>query len=209
MRENFIGTLEYLTWDRPWRMTGIAGETFDLRECFWRFAVANRDAPAAHEFTRDNYALKIDKGSDCALQFITVGAGILLSKTEGFGFSNVSAYLEMTLQTLNGRCVIVHSSAGGFVIEVDPTEEVFGVKYFGNGNSARVPDGAEIEVCKIGSDQACIFLSASGRGFECQKFDSPTARNLLHRKSENAIRAQRIGNCAITGREDQTEGTAV
>ena len=83
----------------------------------------------------------------------------------------------------------------------DASEQVFGV-YFTDGNSCEVPSDAEKTFCKAGQHDCCIFLSAGTGGFHCEKFNSPLARMLLDRLAKGAIRASRIGNCALLGRKE-------
>lgn len=198
------GPLEYLGWQYPTWKIGI---DHDLKGAFWRFAEKNRDQPCRQEYSRGSYTLTADPEAEFDLSYNESGLGILLTKRKrgGFGFTNVTAYLEWALQALNGRDVIAEISDTKFTVAADPGENVFGVYFTSPGNSARIPDGAENSICKVGTSEACLFTSFSTKGFRCEKFSGSTAGMLLARKAEGTIRAQRIGNCALLGREEDKE----
>ena len=119
-----------------------------------------------------------------------------------FGYSNIGAYLPSTLQRINGRTVIVSIDEAGIKIEADPTEEVYGIYYTGEGNCCAIPEDDLKTVCKPSTDDCCIFLACSGNGFECLKFSGMSARMLLDRYGKKEMNATRIGNCAILGRKE-------
>jgi hypothetical protein len=202
------GKLEYLTWDHPWNVTPVdaAGAELgpiDVKEFFWAVAQRHKDKLCSHDESRSHYELKADPTSEFNLEFEKVGWGLGLFMTEGrFGFSNVAAYLEAAFCRLNGRHVIVESTADSFKISADPGHQVFGVKYHGSGNYAQVPEGKERDLCKVGTVDACLFSVCGPDGFECAKFSGYTARALLDRKAKGDIRATRIGDCECTGRVD-------
>jgi len=126
---------------------------------------------------------------------------IILKKIDGFGFSNIGSYLPDMLQRLNGRKIIVTILEEGISIENDSEEKVFEL-YYTNGNSCAIPEDKIKTLCKIGTNDTCIFCTVSSVGFECAKFDSYMARQLLYRYSEGTMNASRIGNCAIVGRKE-------
>jgi hypothetical protein len=124
---------------------------------------------------------------------------ILLEKIDGFGMSNLCAYLPEYFQRLNGMNVIVEIEDNFISIIHDPDEKVYEINYT-RGNSCKIPDDDVKTICKPGEKDCCIFLSMASGGFECQKFDSSTCRMLLDRHSKGTMRASRIGNCMIVGR---------
>lgn len=205
MIQAIIGKLEYLTWDRPWALALEGGGTHDAAVPFWDTALAMAGQRAGHSYQKDFYALRLDEGSPTELRTGGRGEGAGLFNMDGsFGFSNVAAYLEWTLVALNGREVIVLFAPGRlFRIEATVTEQVPEVKYYGSGNMGRIPAGEEFSRCKAGEPDCCIFLTGAPSGFQCAKFSGPLARSLLHRKAQGTMRATRIGNCRLVGREEE------
>ncbi|UYO50298.1 hypothetical protein KQX64_06910 [Rhodopseudomonas palustris] len=202
LRDLIEGRLDYLTWDRPWLIWN-GGTSIDLRRPFWLAARLWRNKPCWHSYDRQHYQFGPAADSRYSLKFDRIGDGILLRKRDGFGFVNVATYFEHAMMRSNGRRVIVDVSEQSFLFRPDPSDEVFGVEYFHDGNTARIPAGAEHAICKIGTESACLFAAAEPRGFVCMKFDGPTTRDLLARKAAGDIRATRIGSCAVTGREGE------
>lgn len=197
--QTYSGLLKFISWGKPWTVTGPDGE-YDMREGFWQVADALKDKTCAVEQVRDKFHLFFDLAGLTDLEFKTRGEGIML--VSDTGFSNVASYLELTLQALNGRQVIVNLSSFGFRIDAAPGEDVPSVKYYGDGNMSRVPKGMEVAVCKMGQGaECCIFLTGSARGFECAKFDGAGTNFFLHRHAEGKMNAGRIGNCKNIGRE--------
>lgn len=146
--------------------------------------------------------LELDKDSDRILKYEREDGSLLLllSNADGsFGFSNINAYLPDTLQKLNGREVnfIVDDNK----IEIEPVGESYKLFYTRN-NCCSISNDDVNKVCKPGSSETCIFLSVSSDGFECLKFDSPSARMLLHRLKNGNINAKRIGDCELAGRKE-------
>ncbi|KQU96478.1 hypothetical protein [Devosia sp. Root105] len=198
------GRLEYLSWDRPWKV----GE-LDAAPHFWDVAESLQNIRAEHAYHRDGYTLRANPEAVTELRHGGRGNGAGLFNADGrFGFSNVAAYLEWSLCALNGRTVnLIVSPSTIFSIEAAAFEEVPEVRFFGEGNMSRgSPDAAPNDefvkrVCQPGSADCCIFLTAGADGFSCAKFSGSTARLLLDRKAEGTMRASRIGNCRIVGRE--------
>lgn len=126
---------------------------------------------------------------------------MILDVPNEFGFSNIGAYLPDTLQRLNGMRIIVETDETSISFRHDEDETVNEIKYTSN-NSCHVSDDDVKTICKIGQEDCCIFLTASGDGFNCEKFNSGTARILLDRHAEGTMNATRIGNCKIVGRID-------
>jgi len=195
------GRLEYLGWRRPWNIE-TRGNRIDLSVEFWKVARGLKDKPAAMEYQRDLFAIKADPASPSNLEYNVEGEGVIVSRRESFGFSNVAAYCETILCNLNGREVIVAIEDAGFKVFANPQQVVPSVKFRNPGNMCRIPAGHEQTVCGVKTGDACIFLTVSADGFGCAKFSS-LARHLLDRKAEGTMRATRIGNCRNDGREEK------
>jgi hypothetical protein len=144
------------------------------------------------------YLMRFEKNDkeDTILMILEVGGG-------KWGMSNLGAYVPDMLQRLNGMQIIVEFDDVSISIKHDETEKVPELNYNTEGNSCRVSPEFAKEVCKIGQDGCCIFLTASGGGFECEKFDDYMSRMLLGRHAEGTMRANRIGNCKIVGRVEE------
>jgi hypothetical protein len=194
------GRLEYLGWRRPWNIE-TRGNKIDLSVEFWKVASALKDTPSAMEYQRDLIGIAADPASPFNLEYNVEGEGVIISRREGFGFSSVVYHCESIFCALNGREVIVAIEEAGFKVFANPQEVVPSVKFYGDGNMSRIRPGDERAVCGVATGDACIFLTASAKGFECAKFSS-FARHLLDRKAEGTIRATRIGNCRNVGREE-------
>lgn len=201
------GRLLYMGWfNLPWKLVTDDGET-DLWPILDKFLTSLNGKRADHEQTHDSYTLLANKSSEFQFKYIP-GKRVFLEKPEGFGLSNVFAYLDTTLGWLSGRLVKIEIENGKQIKFVaDTSEDVFGV-YFTDGNSCEVPSNAEKTVCKEGQHDCCIFLTMSAKGFSCEKFNSPLARVLLDRLAKGTMRASRIGNCALLGRKEREIATA-
>lgn len=205
------GRLEFLGWThRPWKLVTGADDVdlWPLFESAWK-VLNGREATMDVEL--DSFVLRPDPSSPIRFQYRPGQSPLLVKKEgfgmskEGFGMSNVAAYLEEALVSLDGRQVEVSYEIGqpDITIAADPTEEVFGLYFTGEGNSCAIPQGAEQTICKIDREaDACIFVLMGADGFSCKKFNGPMARVLLDRLAKSAIRARRIGNCALLGRKE-------
>lgn len=194
------GRLEYLGWQRPWKLDGR--EPTDLAQPFWTFAEARRGKGVTHAYDRDGYTLTASDASEFDLHFMEVGEGIIAQKREGFGMFSVHAYLEWALLALNGRHVIATINEDAFKLARDPAEDVPGVVYKRDGNMGLIPPGMAHSICKMGHGPACcIFLVGSAEGLECGKFDPVFARTIVERKAKGLMNADRIGDCRLIGRE--------
>lgn len=195
------GTLLYMGWfNHPWRLATREGDV-DLWPPVETFLVSLNGKPAAHDWKLESYTLAADDASEFQFAYVP-GERVLLEKVNGFGVSNVYAYLDEALRFISGRLVHIEIEDGvRLYFSADPSEEVFGVYFRGHGNSCEVPRGAERTICKIGEPDCCIFLACTAGGFTCEKFNGPIARMLLDHLAENATNARRIGNCAIRGRK--------
>lgn len=199
MPNKLAGTLEYLKWDHPWKITSAAGDQ-DLAAHFWEAAQTMQGRPAALSYTRDSFTLALDESAENVVKFETLGEGIILTRKDGgFGLQNVLAYTEDALIRLNGRRIIATVEADRFDIIADPfAQPVPDVNYFGSGNMGRIPDPMP---CRPGhGEETCIFLVGGHAGFECGKFSS-IARTVLWRKADGSMSAGRIGDCRLNGRE--------
>ena len=206
--EIFEGKLRFLGWrNRPWLLSADDGRQIDLWPYFVKALTNLNGKSAKMEQGRDNslsgISFKLDKSSEFKVEF-KVGVATAMVKKEGIGWSNIIAYVENTLQAINGRQVIVKIRNNySFFIEADPTEKVFGL-YYTHNNSCSIPNHEAMEICQVGKGaHSCIFASVTGDGFECQKFDPPIARMILDRMARSMIGARRIGNCAILGRVER------
>lgn len=201
------GRLLYMGWfNLPWKLVTDEGE-IDLWPVIDKFLTSLNGKRASHKQTRDGYTLSADKSSEFQFKYVS-GEYVLLKKPEGFGMSNVHAYLDTALGWLSGRLVETEIEDGKQVkFTADASEEVFGVYFVGDGNSCEVPRGAEKTICKAGQHDCCIFLSMGAGGFNCEKFSISMARMLLDRLAKGNIRASRIGNCALLGRKEHKVAT--
>ena len=188
--------------NRPWTLIQPDGSKIDLYPLIDQALLALNGKPAEHKQGRESYSLMLDDSTEMIVEYKTDGVA-LLTKPKGFGMSNIGAYLPGALTWLSGRKVEIEFSEKGFKIAADPTEQVFGVQFFGRGNSCRIPEGAEKSVCKVGTSDCCIFMAAGSDGFTCEKFGS-MGQHMLGRRFEGTMRASRVGNCVCTGREEDT-----
>lgn len=198
---NLKGRLWYLWWsNKPWKLITDEGE-IDLWPHIEQVFLSLSGKRTSHKRERESYALFLDQDSSGRLKY-EPGELLILEAIEGFGFSNIYAYLDDALICLDGRMVEIEINDKGLKICADKTEKVFGV-YFTDGNSCKIPKGAEYTVCKIGQGkETCIFVSVSSNGFYCKKFSGMTARGLLDRLAKGTINAGRIGNCSLLGRKE-------
>ncbi len=181
MLQKLKGRLLYMGWFHlPWKLVTENGE-IDLWPVIDKFLTSLNGKRADHRQERDGYTLSAEESSKFAFKYVP-GQYVLLEKPEGFGMSNVHAYLADALVSLSGRMVEIEIEDGKQMkFAADKTEEVYGVYFVGEGNSCEVPRGVEKTVCKAGQRDCCIFLSAGAGGFFCEKFSGPTARMLLDR----------------------------
>ena len=201
----FKGRLVYSgSWvNRPWALTQDHGLVIDIYtfidEVLWKLNGKFVSKHTNGEF----YSLRSDSKSKLRLQYEPDKLA-LLKKDDKSASSNIGSYLPEILTWLSGRSVRIEVSDTGFKIMANQSEKVFGVKFFGDGNMARVPLGAEVNVCKISQPDCCIFLTAQADGFACAKFSS-LAQGLLVRHFKGTIRASRVGRCAIIGQEKKDQ----
>lgn len=197
------GRLHFLGWFiSPWKLTTEDGQEID----FWpkiEDVLKSLNGKGADQYrNKDSYILVANKSAVFKLEY-KPGESLALVKKNSFAFSNVQAYIEESLIWLSGRLVKVELENHRLSISADPSENVLGVYFTGEGNSCKIPAGAEETVCKIGQGkETCIFTAVSGGGFLCEKFSGPTARMLLSRFAAGTMNAGRIGNCTVLGRKD-------
>ena len=202
------GKLTFISFWHPINLETEDGE-LDLRvQYFGTFRELN-DKKASMTYGMNDLTILADAESEYEMVFECTNdtpelrdddtIGMILKKSgEGWGMSNISAYLSDILQRLNGMQVIVECGEDSIAIKHDEAEEVYEIKYTRN-NSCQIPTEDLTKVCKIGEADCCIFMSVGSCGFECQKFDS-MASHLLKRHAEGTMKASRIGNCKIIGR---------
>lgn len=195
------GKLEFISIFKPIRLISEDSE-IDLRKYYFDLFEKLNGKKSKMNYHMNDIEICSDDNSEYVIKYENDNNGILiiLDKINEFGFSNIKAYLSDMLQRLNGRCVIVTASENSIKIISDPSEEVFGL-YYTNSNNCKIPDDKIKSLCKIGEEDCCIFCCVGSNGFECLKFNSPSARMLLGRYSRNDINATKIGNCAILGRK--------
>lgn len=202
MLQEFKGKLQYMGWfNLPWKLI-MGNEQIDLWSIVDSFFTSLNGKNAKQEESLNGFVLSADENSKEQFEYIP-NKRVLLNASDGFGFSNVQAYLDEALIRFSGRMVNIKVEDGKNIeFAVDKSEKVFGVYYVGEGNTCKVPKGAEKTVCKIGESDCCIFLSLGSNGFRCLKFSgSPMAGVLLDRLAKGTIRATRIGDCALLGRK--------
>lgn len=202
--QNVKGTLIYSgNWIlRPWLLTQEDGSSIDIYPYIDEMLTARNGKPAKQMYVdSETYRLAFDDTLDYVLDYESDGRA-LLRKSEGFGIENLGSYLPMALTVFSGRVVEITIDETGLTIRADDGEKVFGVEYHKRGNSCRVPEGAEKTVCKIGTSDCCIFLAGGPDGFACEKFSDRTSKLLLSRHFHGEMRATRVGNCRVIGREE-------
>jgi hypothetical protein len=199
------GKLEFISFWHPIKLETKNGE-IDLRDEYFQVFKNLNGKPAKMKGKMNSLTVLGDKKSEYLLKFEKNDTkdtiSILLEKRNGFGMSNLGSYVPNMLQRLNGMQVILKITKNSINVAYDPDYEVFELNYTRN-NSCKIPDDKVKEICKIGEDGCCIFCTVGSNGFECQKFDSYMARNLLDRYAEGTMRANRIGNCKVIGRIEE------
>lgn len=202
------GRLLYMGWfNLPWKLVMGDGE-IDLWSVIDKFFISLNGKRADHKRERDGYTLAADESSEFQFKYVP-GEYVLLEKSEGFGMSNVHAYLDIVLSWLSGRMVEIEIKDGKQIkFTADKSEKVYGVYFVGDGSSCEVPSGTEKAICRVGQHDCCIFLSVGADGFNCEKFNSSLAHMLLDRLAKGNIRASRIRNCALIGRKEREAVTA-
>ncbi len=201
-KQILTGRLEFLRTDKPIKLISGSKE-IDLWNLYGMLFMRLNGKKVSLDYGMNYITIKHDEESEFLMSYENDGNGIsaMLTKIEGFGFSNLMAYLPDMFQRLNGRNVIVSIDDNEINITNDPSEIVFGL-YYTNSNSCHISDDAVKKVCKIGTKDACIFCTVGVNGFECQKFDSYMARQILYKHSEGEMNASRIGDCSILGRKE-------
>ncbi|MFC1686411.1 hypothetical protein ACFLZS_00540 [Patescibacteria group bacterium] len=206
---DYQGWLYYLTPEHCKIVTG-EGKEIDLCPIIEDFLSSIDGKKTSHEEGKDYYALRVDPDSEFTYYHDSDKENKRikgLNKTSGTGWSNVNAYLENAMTWIDGRLVNFEISEDQLRIEADPSEEVFGVYFTGEGASCAVSEENAKNICGFGGEDTCVFLSMEtdqdGTSFVCDKFYSYLARILLRRLAEGSTKAKRIGNCALLGREEE------
>ncbi|WP_336801745.1 hypothetical protein [Kaistia sp. MMO-174] len=199
------GRLRFYGWTHPtWDLLQPDGSAVDIKPAFWEAILSMAGKRGGHDYVGHHFPsmrIYLEPRSDREILAREIDCGIIESRLDNAGWSNIAAYFEQILVALAGRLVEFKASPDEIEIIADRTEKVPHVLYFGRGNSARVPDGAERIVCRAGEADCCIFLTMGTGGFECAKFSGPMALHLLQRAGAGEMRATRLGNCAVVGRE--------
>jgi hypothetical protein len=201
--KTLVGKLEFISFWHPIKLITNEGELDLCTEYFQVFGNLNGKKTSMKD-GMNNITICADENSVYKLTFEQNDTKdtilMVLDKIDGLGLLNVGSYLPHMLQNLNGMRVIVEFDDTSISIKYDESEQVFELKYTGDGNSCKIPDDKVREICKIGETDCCIFCTVGKDGFNCEKFDSFMSRTLLDRHSRGDMRASRIGNCKITGR---------
>ena len=200
--EQLQGKLEFISlWDKI-KLTTETDE-IDLRDYYFKLFDHLNGKKTRMTHGMNSIEFSADENADRIIDYLNDGEriGISLRSEDKSSASNIGHYLPSTLQTLNGRNVVVSFTDSSIKISNNPDENVMGL-YYTDDNTCKIPDEKVKEVCKIGTRDCCIFLSAGAKGFSCLKFDTPSARMLLDRYSKKEMNASRIGDCKILGRKE-------
>lgn len=197
------GKLTFISLWHPINLETKDGE-IDLRAQIFELFEDLNGKKASMIYGMNNLTITADEESKYVMKFHrdtndSESIIMILNVPDAFGFSNIGAYLPDILQRLNGMEVIVEIDDKSISFNHDDNEIVHEIKYSRN-NSCYVPEDDVKNICKRGQKDCCIFLTVSGDGFHCEKFNSHMARILLDRHADGTMNASRIGNCKITGR---------
>lgn len=205
MNRTLTGILNFHGWFHPWLLITL-GEKFNIFPEVQKIFKALNGQSVTFKQGIESFAFMRDETSDFILEF---SEGIdsttaFLKRKDGNGGSNLGAYLPDALQWINGRTVTFSSTESTFEVVADPNEKVFTLPFTLN-NSCLIPKGKEKEICKLGTDEGCLFCSLNGdQEWYCEKGNSSIALVLLNKLGDGAS-SSRIGNCLIKGREDDKE----
>lgn len=205
MTPTLKGTLRFISFFEPILIKEADGFEYDLLPKYFKFFSDYNGKRITDNQQRAMMEIRADENSEWELEFKADKDTVLIWRNQVGGLkggSNIHAYLSMTMQELNGRSIMVTVNDTGIKIEADPAEKVFGVYYTGEGNSCAVEDEDALRICKPRTADCCVFLALSADGFECRKFDSYMARNILDRVGKKQMNATRIGNCEVLGRKE-------
>jgi hypothetical protein len=200
------GDLFFYGWrHRPWRFKAVvadrpAGEG-DLYTPINHILSNLHGQPCDHDYAHDSYTLRLKTDSDYLLDYVEGQSVLLKLKSGQFGFSNVSAYLSMAFERMNGRRISFETLPTGFILRALDGDRV-PTRYYPEegGNLCSVPKGEEKTVCGLGSGpETCVFLMCGGSGFQCGKFSS-VASTMLDRLASGTTNAKRVGACRCGGR---------
>ena len=199
----YTGKLHFLGWsESSWALLGD-DDSIDLKRLAQLFFVQHSGNTFSCDLKGGLYAelhFLRDATSDLMLRCEDIDEGVDLFRKEPLRYINIATYLEQTLCNINGRQIEVTIDSESFRIKAI-NADMLTLQYF-DGNSARIPEGAERDVCKIGKGaDTCIFLTCGAKGWSCEKFSS-LGRTLLQRHARSEMAAVRIGDCAVVGREE-------
>jgi hypothetical protein len=159
------GKLEFISIFEPIRLISEESE-IDLRKYYFELFEKLNGKKTKMDYHMNDIEICSDDNSEYVIKYENDDNGILiiLDKINGFGFSNIEAYLSEMLHRLNGRSVIITVSDNSIKITYDPNEEVFGL-YYTNNNNCKIPNDKVKSICKVGEEDTCIFCSVSSEGF--------------------------------------------
>jgi hypothetical protein len=208
MKRTLTGILQFYGWLYPWHLI-IEGQKVNIYPDIQKILRNLNGLSVTFKQELESFVLQKDETSDQLFEFKEEADTvlILLKKKNGNGTSNMGAQLPDAMQWINGRTVTFSFSENSIEVSADPEEKVFTLPFTLN-NSCLIPKGKEVEICKIGEKDGCIFSSLNADGeFYCEKGNSPTARILLSRIAKS-MSSSHIGNCLIKGRTDDKEREA-
>jgi hypothetical protein len=199
------GKIEFTSFFDPIKLIFSTGPGMDLRDFIFPTFDKLRSRSVSMNCKIDLFELKKDPSSIYKLDYENDEEGICIWIVSEKASSNIEAYFSSTLQTLNGRNIVVEIGNEYESIKVypDENENVMGL-YYTDCNMCDIPEDKVKSICKPGSEETCIFLTVSGKGFQCSKFDSYFSRLLLSRHIGGTLNAKRIGDCKILGRKENS-----
>lgn len=209
-------TISYMTgvvtftgmWN-PIFMTTPEGDEVNISDMIYEFMEKNNMQPAKVVCDRNSFTLKMmesDRVLNILREFDDKGElkrfGIGIEVPDGgWGWTNTQLQLEGLFISLVGRNAILEMEDDTLTVKLDEFNDDVPTVYYDKGNNAVLVGNYKVkDVCKPGTNDCCIFLTASADGFGCSKFNGPTSRVLMNRHAKGEMNATRIGNCKCGGR---------
>lgn len=111
---------------------------------------------------------------------------------------SIMTHIKDILLEINGRAVNFVADEEGISLSADPSEKIFRLPSCASGLAYKVPEGKEIEVCKLkqADEPCCIFLGFRDGVNLCSKFVS-WGRTVLEHYANKRIDG-RIGSCGLS-----------
>jgi len=212
------GTLSFIGfWDQPIMLDTEcdgphnSGRRVDIAPIIYDFFEKNNGKSAVAVVGREIFSIKI-MDSDRIIQYTREyngnkleRFGIALAMPEpGFGWTNTRYEIESRLTELTGRKIVLELDDECLTIKLNIFDDDVPTVYMTHGNSGTLVKNYDAkDVCKPGTTDCCIFLTADKDGFSCEKFNMSMARHLLNRHTEGTMNAKRVGNCKCGGRWEE------